>query len=202
MARVAMFDEGRILGAAARLVASRGPQAATMTAIRRALGAPSGSIYHRFGSRNELLGTLWLSRAKLFQDRWMEALSEPDARTAGLEAALSMPRVVREDPDGARIMLLHRREDFLSEAWPAAMKADAERLGVQVRDGLSEMTRRLFGRDNATARRATAFAILDVPYSAVRRYVAENAAPPPHVDALIERAYFAVIDGERIVNAR
>jgi len=168
-----------------------------MTAIKHALGAPSGSIYHRFKTRDELLGKLWLSKATAFQDRWMDALEEADPVRAGLEAALSMPRQVRLDLDGARVMLLHRREDFLMDGWPPEMKAEAERLGRQVKEGLSAMTKRLFERDTASARRATAFATVDIPFSAVRRYVGEGGSPPPHVDALIERAYTAVIEVER-----
>lgn len=197
MPRPAKFDEDQILGAAATLVATRGPAAATMTAIKHALGAPSGSIYHRFKTRDELLGKLWLSKAQAFQDQWTAALQEADPVRAGLEAALSMPRQVRLDFDGARVMLLHRREDFLMHGWPPEMKAEAEQLGRQVKDGLSAMTKRLFGRDTAAARRATAFATIDIPFSAVRRYIGEGGSPPPHVDALIERAYMAVIDVER-----
>lgn len=196
MPRLAKFDEGRILDAAAKLVASRGPNAATVAAIGSALGAPSGSIYHRFRSRDALLGRLWLSKATIFQDRWAAALQIADPIEAGLQAALSMPQVVREDLNGARVMLLYRREDFVSDEWPSEMKAEAEALGRQVKDGLSDMARRLFGRDSAAARRTTAFATIDIPYSAVRRYVSESAAPPAHVDALISRAYHAVVDEE------
>lgn len=196
MPRVALFDEALILGAAAKLVSSKGLNAATMTAIGTAIGAPNGSIYHRFKSRDELLGKLWLSKARVFQDRWAAALEEPDAREAGLRAALSMPEVVREDLEGARIMLLHQRSDFLSASWPAGMSVEAERLGRQIKEASAEMTRRLFGKDSAAARRTMAFATIDIPYSAVRRYVQESAAPPPQVDVLIERAYRAVVDAE------
>jgi AcrR family transcriptional regulator len=200
MARVAKYDEALILSAAAKIVATDGPGAATMTAIGAAIGAPNGSIYHRFRSRDELLGRLWLTKARIFQDRWAAALSEPDHKKAGLEAALSMPRVVREDLEGARIMLLYRREDFLSDGWPIEMRAEAERLGRQVKEAMAEMTRRLFGRSTVSARRATAFATIDVPFSAVRQFVSEGSAPPAQIDALIACAYGAVIDAERSTN--
>lgn len=196
MPRLAKFDQSRILDAAATLVASGGPGAATVAAIGSILGAPSGSIYHRFRSRDALLGHLWLSKATVFQDRWAAALAVTNSVEAGLQAALSMPQVVREDLAGARVMLLYRREDFVSGEWPSEMKAEAEALGRQVKEGLSEMTRRLFGRDSAAARRTTAFATIDIPYSAVRRFVIDNAAPPAHVDALIARAYRAIVDEE------
>jgi AcrR family transcriptional regulator len=194
MPRPAKHDEIGILNAAASLVAARGPSAATITAISHAMGAPSGSIYHRFRSRDELLGRLWLTKAQSFQNRWSQALENPDPRLAGLEAALSLPRAVREDLEGARIMLLHRREDFLERGWPAEMQREAQRLGQQVQDVLARTTRRLFGRNTASARQVTTFAVLDLPFSAVRRFVAAGEPPPPVIDDLIAKAYAAVID--------
>src|SRR2546427_274865 len=132
MPRLAKFSEAQILDAAAALVAANGPAAATIGAIGAELAAPSGSIYHRFPSRNVLLGRLWLAKAAFFQDRFVQALQHPDARAAGLAAALSLPRAVREDFAGARIMLLHRREDFLAAEWPAVMRAAAAELRRQV----------------------------------------------------------------------
>jgi AcrR family transcriptional regulator len=194
MPRPTKHEERDILGAAATLVAAGGPAAATVGAIGHAIGAPSGSIYHRFRSRDALLGRLWLMKASYFQNRWARALDSADARQAGLEAALSLPRVAREDFEGARIMLLHRREDFLSEGWPPEMKAEAARLGAQVVECLGLMARRLFGRNTAAARQVTLFATLDLPFSAVRRYVATGEPPPKRLDALIERAYTAIVD--------
>lgn len=193
MPRPAKHDESSILNAAAAIVASRGPKAATIAAIGHAIGAPSGSIYHRFRTRDELLGRLWLDKAVFFQDRWRMALNTSDAEEAGLAAALSLPRTVREDLKGARIMLLHRREDFLSESWPAEMQAEAERLSEQVQDGIVQITRRLFGRNSVFARQVATFAVLDLPFAAVRRFVAMGQVPPPAIDDLVTNAYQAVI---------
>jgi AcrR family transcriptional regulator len=194
MPRPPKHHESDILSAAASIVAARGPAAATITAIGTAMGAPNGSIYHRFRSRDELLGRLWLTKAQFFQDRWVKAcLQEPTARRAGLAAALSLPRAVREDFPGARIMLLHRREDFLSERWPPEMQAEARRLGKQTETMLADITRRLFGRNTDSARQIATFAVLDLPFSAVRRYVGAGEPPPPLVDDLVSKAYAAVI---------
>jgi AcrR family transcriptional regulator len=197
MPRPAKYDESSILKAAATIAASRGPSAATITAIGHALGAPSGSIYHRFRTRDELLGRLWLNKAAFFQDRWATALKRSDAKEAGLAAALSLPQTVREDFKGARIMLLHRREDFLSESWPAEMQAEAGRLKEQVQDTLAHITRRLFGRNSVAAQQVATFAVLDLPFSAVRRFVAIGQVPPTTIDDLITKAYKAVISQGR-----
>jgi len=191
MPRPEKFTEQRILDAAGVLVAEGGPSSATITAIAAAMGAPNGSIYHRFRTRDALLGRLWLKKAAFFQDNFANALDHPDPRQAGLNAALSLPRSVRADFVGARIMLLYRREDFLGEGWPSEMQEEAARLGRQVTDALADITMRLFGNRTAASRQAAAFAVLDVPFAAVRRYVGAGEAPPLHVDNLIAAAFFA-----------
>src|SRR5688500_18253929 len=63
MSRPSKFSAAQILDTAATLVAADGPGAATIGAISARLKAPSGSIYHRFASRDVLLGRLWLDKA-------------------------------------------------------------------------------------------------------------------------------------------
>lgn len=55
MPRAVAHDAGAILDAARGLVLEGGPRAAGVAAIAAASGAPVGSIYHRFGSRDGLL---------------------------------------------------------------------------------------------------------------------------------------------------
>ena len=193
MSRPSKFSAAQILDTAAALVAADGPGAATIGAISARLKVPSGSIYHRFASRDVLLGRLWLDKAAFFQNRFAEALVGPDATEAGLEAALSLPRSVRADFTGARIMLLHRRDDFLAGAWPADMAEEAVRLRQQVDTAIKAIARRLFPRANAELLRLTTFAILDVPFAAVHRHVAANELPPPYVDDLIAKTWRALI---------
>ena len=126
MPRPAKHAHAQILDAAAAIVSRRGPNAATVNAIAHAIGAPNGSIYHRFRTRDELLGRLWLRTAARFQDAFAEELKRPDAMQAGLHAALSIARVARLDAEAAGIMLLYRREDFLSGAWSRELTAEAD----------------------------------------------------------------------------
>jgi AcrR family transcriptional regulator len=193
MPRPSRFSEAQILDATATIVAANGPGAATIGAIGNMLKAPSGSIYHRFASRDVLLGRLWLSKAAFFQNRFAAAFADPDPAKAGLAAALSMPRAVRDDFAGARIMLLHRRDDFLDGDWPPDMAAEAIRLKHQADDAINEIAHRLFGPVSAETLRLVNFAIIDVPLAAVRRHVAVNELPPPSVEDLISRTYAALI---------
>ena len=44
-----------ILDTARGLVLTEGPRAASVAAIAKASGAPTGTLYHRFGNRNGIL---------------------------------------------------------------------------------------------------------------------------------------------------
>jgi AcrR family transcriptional regulator len=193
MVRPAKFDEGQILESARGLVAMYGPASATMSAIARRARAPTGSIYHRFESRDVLLGEVWLRAAEAFQDAYFDVLRRTPARDAGLSAALFFMGRVRADLAEARVLLLHRREDFVNRGWPRAMEERATRLKDQVGTELRDFSRRLRGRADPRTLRLVTYAVLDAPFAAVRRHVAANETPPPYLDLPITATYRAVL---------
>lgn len=197
MSRPAKFDQQQILEAAARIVGETGAAAATIGAIAQALGAPSGSIYHRFRSRDELLGRLWLSKIGAFQAGALVALRGEGPIPAAVDAALFALEWVRGDPVGARIALLHRRDEFEGGGWPDDVVAEARRLAAELDAALGEITRRLFGADTPTARRAARFSIVDIAYAAVRPHIARGEPPPAGLDALVRAAVTASLAAAR-----
>jgi len=56
----AKFADADYLAAAQAIVVEHGPAAATVASISERLRAPTGLFYHRFASRDVLLGKLWL----------------------------------------------------------------------------------------------------------------------------------------------
>jgi len=127
----AKFDEADFLDAARAIAVERGPAAATVVSITERLKAPTGSFYHRFASRDVLLGTLWLKTILDFQQGVAAAQEAGD----GLAAALHTPNWSRQHLDEARLLLLFKREDFVAGKWPE-----------ELRGRVSEMSRRM---DNA-----------------------------------------------------
>lgn len=121
MGRNAQFSDESLLAAAAELAAAAGASAVTIAALAAASGAPTGSIYHRFSSRDVLLGRLWLDTVERFQAGFCKALDADDA----LGAALHTPRWVYADPTGARVLLLHRARDFHADHWPTELQGRA-----------------------------------------------------------------------------
>jgi AcrR family transcriptional regulator len=191
MGRNARFSSDQILAAALDLLAERGPEAVTMSAITRQTGAPIGSIYHRFPSREMILARLWLDIVESFQAGFLAAL----ARGNGLWAALYTPGWVRGHFTEGRVLLLLRREDLIAGEWPEEVRGRAAALARELDGGLIEFVRRRFGGPTEDSMRTARFALIDVPYAATRRHLVRGEAPPPIVDRLIEKTYHSIMGG-------
>jgi AcrR family transcriptional regulator len=64
----AHFEHADFLDAARTLAIEHGPAAVTVGSVTQHLGAPIGSFYHRFASRDVLLAELWLTTVLAFQE--------------------------------------------------------------------------------------------------------------------------------------
>jgi AcrR family transcriptional regulator len=184
--RRAKYDGEHILDVTAQIVAEGGPGQATVAAIAERLGAPSGSIYHRFDSRDLLLARLWIRTVRRAQDGFIAALGIEDVEAAARAAALHIPRWSRQHLTEASVLLLYRRED-LADRWPDELGEEVATLNDGMRAAVKDFTRRLFGRATSRHLQAVAFALVDVPYAASRRYLLEGRAPPSTVDDLVLR---------------
>ena len=192
MSRPARFSSEQIVAATAEVAAERGPGGASVARIASKLNAPTGSIYHRFASRSVLLGEVWLQAASSFQSIFFQKLFHgPDPVAAGLAAVEHLPQRVRAHPQEARILLLHRREDFLEKGWPESMAAQAKGLQNQMLEGLRNFCERLLGRTDSESMRVITFALIEGPLAGVKRHVEAGESPPAIVDLLIAETYHA-----------
>ena len=91
----AQFDNARFLGAARDIAHEIGPAGVTVGSVTQRLGAPTGSFYYRFPSRDLLLGELWLATALAFQEDFVAAIETGH----GIAAALHTPVWVRAHLD-------------------------------------------------------------------------------------------------------
>lgn len=185
----AKFSQEDFLAAALAIVAEQGPSAVTVGSISERLQSPTGSFYHRFASRDVLLGELWLRTVLEFQQGVRAAIDAGD----GLRAALHTPAWVREHLDKARLLLLYHRDDFVHGEWPEQLREGAAALtqGVQTRS--ARYARLVFGRAGAEERRRAQFLLSEVPLAAVRQHLLRREPPPPLVDDLIRLTYRAVV---------
>lgn len=195
MARPAKFSEEQLLDAALRLVAAGGPGAATIAAIAAAVGAPVGSLYHRFRSRELLLARLWIRTVRRFQEGFITALGAMDVDDAAIGAALHAVTWARDHPDEARVLLLHRRQDLAAQ-WPEELGDELGRLNDGVETAMRDHARRRYGSTDEVHLQRLAFALADLPYAAMRRYIAAGQPPPASVDGLVERTCRCVLAGD------
>lgn len=192
MARPA-FDHADFLDAALALVSDHGPRAVTVAAITERLHAPTGSFYHRFKSRDALLGALWLQTVQDFQQGIEAALAAGD----GLAAALHTPAWVRAHPNEGRLLLLYHRDDFVQGDWPEALRDNVAAETRRARASLEKFAREAFGRAGRGDIRRAQFVLAEVPVAAVRQHLYRREPPPPLVDELIRTTYRAVMRGHR-----
>jgi AcrR family transcriptional regulator len=183
-----------MLDVAVGLIAAGGPGQATVAAIAERLGAPSGSIYHRFESRDLLLARLWIRTIRRAQEGFLEALETDDLRIAARDAALHIPRWSRAHLEEATVLLLYRRED-LAARWPHELGAEAANLNDELAAAMRRFTKRRYGQVSQKHLQTAAFALVDVPYAASRRYLLAGRPPPTAVDDLVLRTCDATLFG-------
>jgi AcrR family transcriptional regulator len=195
----AKFSHSDFLGAALAIASEHGPTAVTVASISERLRAPTGSFYHRFASRNVLLGALWLRTVLNFQQGISAAIDAGD----GLRAALHTPAWVREHLDEGRLLLLYHHDDFVQGEWPEELRERVAAMTAGMRTGARRYARLLFGRDAAEEVRLGQFLLAEVPVAAVRRHLLRREPPPPLVDRLIRVTYRAVVaDHRREIRSR
>jgi AcrR family transcriptional regulator len=175
----AKFDEAVFKGAALAIASERGPLAVTVGSITERLKAPTGSFYHRFSSRDVLLGELWLQTVLDFQQGTTAALDAGD----GLAAALHTPVWVREHLEEGRLLLLYHRDDFVQGEWPQALRDRVAAQTERMTGGFARAARLIFGRDGPDELRRAQFLLAEVPVAAVRRHLERREPPPPIVES-------------------
>ncbi|MEV5596850.1 helix-turn-helix domain-containing protein [Streptomyces sp. NPDC052496] len=194
MARPPLFDTTLLLDAAVRLAAEAGPAGVTMSAVAAAVGAPSGSVYHRFAGRPALLAEVWLRTVERFQEGYFAALrSAPDPLAAGTAAARHVVAWSRAHPQEAALLLYGAR-DFGRDGWPAEYTERADRGHRRVRDSVRALARDLGARTPQDAERVS-LAVIDVPLSLVRRHLRGGTPLPGHAEDLAEECAAALLAG-------
>ncbi|MFF0445082.1 TetR/AcrR family transcriptional regulator [Streptomyces sp. NPDC004609] len=190
MARPPRFDKDQFLDAAVRLAAASGPSGVTMSAVAQEVGAPSGSVYHRFPGRPALLAEVWLRTVGRFQDGFLRALaSDP----SGGAAARHVVAWSRTHPAEAAL-LLYGPEDFGRADWSEEHRDRAHRGNRQVRLALTGLARAR-GAEGPRALEKAALALVDLPLSLVRRHLRAGTPLPRHAEDLAEECAKSLLPG-------
>jgi AcrR family transcriptional regulator len=194
MGRLRLYTSDQILDGARGLVLGEGIAAATIGNIARASGAPPGSIYYRFDSREALLAELWIRAVERAQQHCMaavEAAGEPaEAVVAG---GLSIFDFVLSEPADAQLLVSMRRTDLIRSPLPPPLVERLRALNRPVEHLIGRLAVQLFGQATARARELITLAVFDLPYGSVRRHLLAGAVPPRAHRAYVELAIRAVL---------
>ncbi|MDA0637835.1 TetR family transcriptional regulator [Nonomuraea sp. MCN248] len=197
MARPARFTADQFLDAAVRKAAAAGPAAVTMSAVAAELGAPNGSIYHRFATRTDLLAEMWLRTVETFQEGYLTVLGTPasgpthDAAQVARAAARQVVAWSRAHPEQATV-LLYGADDFDRAHWSEPHLRRAEAGDQRVRTALAALTDALELHAPEAADRVT-LALIDLPLALVRRHLRAGTTLPPHAEDLAEGGAAALL---------
>jgi AcrR family transcriptional regulator len=172
MPRPVLHAGDHVLDAARDLVLEGGPRAVGIRDISARSGAPSGSLYHRFGSRDALLARAWLRAARRFQAGFVAALdaaAEPgDAVAAAARWSVGFARTQSAD---ARLLLGHSRAALLDAEPRGAVADELATVNAPIEKAVRDLAARVHGRPGIDALEWISYALIDLPLAVVRRHL-------------------------------
>lgn len=190
------YSRDQILDAAVT-AAHRHWRAATVAQVTEQLGAPSGSIYHRFGSRDALFASAWIRSVRRFHRGFDAVAAIEEPVHAMVETALLIPRFCREHPEDARMLTVFRYADLVAEP-PAGLADDLRDLNAPVRRLLEGLARRRYGRLSRRGVDIVTLACRDAPMGMVRPLIGEQV--PEWIDEAVRASAAAVAGLDDTVN--
>lgn len=186
---LAKFTTDGILDAAAEEVRNHG-SAVRIASIAARVGAPTGSIYHRFGSREELLVHLWLRSVRRFHEVYLAAGRSEDPEKALLGMAESVVTFTRDHPQDAASMALFRQKRLV-ENTPDSCREAVAHINDEIHERLSELAQLRYGRVTEKRRQLVRIAAADGPYGFVRPYLWDSV--PEWLPAVVVASSTAVL---------
>jgi AcrR family transcriptional regulator len=182
-----------ILDAARTLALDSGAGGATVAEIARASKAPVGSIYHRFGSRGELLARLWIRAVHRSQASFLAAIDRTEPVEAAVAGALAIVEFCESEPADARLLVAFRREDLIRAPLPQELTEELEELNKPLQHAIARLARELHGSAGRAAVERTLLAVFDLPYGVARRHLVAGKPLPGRLREDVEKAVRAVL---------
>lgn len=173
MGRQPKFSTDNLLDAALRIALDDGPNAVTASAVARVSGAPSGSVYHRFASSDEILARLWLRTIAEFQSGFINALRDDETVAAAAAAITHVFAWCDENPGEARLLLAFDEQEIERRA-PDAVVGELHERNRTAREAVAAWTRRHFADPGLEEFDRAMYALVDLPYGAVRRHLPDG----------------------------
>jgi AcrR family transcriptional regulator len=186
----ARYSVDEFLDCALEVFVDGGLGAVTIAGVARRSGAPSGSIYHRFSSRDALVAALWLRTVERFQTGYLEALGGDDPDHAAHRAVQHILDWVRARPAEGLLLLRHGGAELLSLDLGYEILQRAASAQYRVEAAITTWRQRHPSKPSSSPAR---FALVDLPYAAVRPYLPSGDPIPDEIDAVVHDALAAIL---------
>lgn len=164
MARPVKYPDSKILDATATEIVESGLDGASVARVAKRLGAPSGSLYHRYPSRKHLLGALWVRTLSRYHDALEGATDRPADEDLAERAVAGLFEWIGQNPTDSTLLTKFRTEDLVDNDWPTDVRVSV----AEQNQRLADITNRV-----ATARSINPLdaimALVDFPTAAARR---------------------------------
>ncbi|KAB2810885.1 TetR/AcrR family transcriptional regulator [Pimelobacter simplex] len=196
MPRQRLHSVDDLLDVAEQLVTSGDPAGLTLRALATSAGASNGTIYHAFGSREELLARLWLRATERLGSLLTEATEATEATTgveAVVAAALAPIRFTRAHPASAQLFFAQRSDQLFTADLPRALTDALAADRRQLTALLARLADGVWGRHDRHAVAAVATCVVDVPGGIARRALLEHRAVDAAAERRIEAAVRAIL---------
>lgn len=194
MPRPRTHTDEQILTAVRDLLLTHGSRGVTTAAVSERSGAPTGSLYHRFGSRAAMVAEMWVRTIREFHRHVLGAAA---AAEPGMDRALALAGAIVDysslHPEDARLMLIASREELMQDATiPSELRDDLATLNDPVEDVVKQLARELYGRVSPTGVDRVMIGVIGIPYTAVRRTLL-NGTDPKRIKSIVLRAARATL---------
>lgn len=197
MPRQRLHSVDDLLDVAEQLVTGGDPAGLTLRALAASAGASNGTIYHAFGSREELLARLWLRATErlgvLLAEAVAAARDERSGADAVVAAALAPVAFTRAHPASAQLFFAQRSDQLFTADLPAALTdalaAERGRFGAL----LTTLAQGVWQRRDRYAVAAVAACVVDVPGGILRRALIEHRTADAASERRIEAAVRAIL---------
>lgn len=195
MPRQRLHSVDDLLDVAEHLVTSGDPAGLTLRALATSAGASNGTIYHAFGSREELLARLWLRATERLGALLAAAVADEQRSGADavVAAALAPVTFTREHPASAQLFFAQRSDQLFTADLPAALTdalaADRKRFAGL----LAALAQGVWDRRDRYAVEAVAACVVDVPGGILRRALIEHRTADAASERRIEAAVRAIL---------
>lgn len=189
MGRTSQYTQEDFFQATLGVINKNDSARVTILAIAKELGAPTGSIYHRYSSLQHVLAETWLTVVESFQNDFVNHLNNNE----GLKAALNTPRQSRLFPDQARLLLCFSREELIHGLWPVEVRTRAQRLKKKLQISVAQFIKKQPGKNDEKKQALIEFSIIHMPVAATKPWIKSKNTIPAFVDDLIEESYRALM---------